>query len=108
MTVRPETVADTSNRIASIRPAGLAAASAARSAPRLAGSRLPAGAPAELVTKLHDAVARAVADPEVRQQFDTLGLEGVAMAPGPFATFVASEARAAQEIARRLGPGARQ
>ncbi|MEN9419958.1 MAG: hypothetical protein RI988_3579, partial [Pseudomonadota bacterium] len=25
-----------------------------------------------------------------------------------FATFVASEARAAQEIARRLGPGARQ
>jgi tripartite-type tricarboxylate transporter receptor subunit TctC len=74
----------------------------------LAGSRLPAGAPAELVTKLHDAVARAVADPEVRQQFDTLGLEGVAMAPGPFATFVASEARAAQEIARRLGPGARQ
>lgn len=72
------------------------------------GLWLPAGAPAELVTKLHDAVARAVADPEVRQQFDTLGLEGVAMPPGPFATFVASEARAAQEIARRLGPGARQ
>jgi tripartite-type tricarboxylate transporter receptor subunit TctC len=72
------------------------------------GLWLPAGAAPELVAKLHDAVARAVADPEVRQQFDTLGLEGVAMAPAPFAAFVASEARAAQEIARRLGPGARQ
>jgi tripartite-type tricarboxylate transporter receptor subunit TctC len=66
------------------------------------GLWLPAGAPAELVQRLHAAVARAVADPEVRQQFDTLGLEGVAMKPDEFATFVASEARAAREIARKV------
>ena len=66
------------------------------------GLWLPAGAPAELVQRLHAAVARAVADPEVRQQFDTLGLEGVAMKPDDFATFVASEARAAREIARKV------
>jgi tripartite-type tricarboxylate transporter receptor subunit TctC len=66
------------------------------------GLWLPAGAPAELVQRLHGAVARAVADPDVRQQFDTLGLEGVAMKPDEFATFVASEARAAREIARKV------
>ena len=66
------------------------------------GLWLPAGAPAELVQRLHAAVARAVADPEVRQQFDTLGLEGVAMKPEEFATFVVSEARAAREIARKV------
>ena len=66
------------------------------------GLWLPAGAPAELVQRLHTAVARAVADPEVRQQFDTLGLEGVAMKPDEFVNFVASEARAAREIARKV------
>jgi len=66
------------------------------------GLWLPAGAPAELVQRLHAAVARAVADPEVRQQFDTLGLEGVAMKPDEFANFVVSEARAAREIARKV------
>jgi tripartite-type tricarboxylate transporter receptor subunit TctC len=47
-------------------------------------------------------VAAAVNDPEVKQQFDTLGLEGVAMPPAQFTRFVADEQRAAQEIARRI------
>lgn len=66
------------------------------------GLWLPAGAPAPMVARIHAAVAAAVADAEVRQQFDTLGLEGVAMPPERFAAFVAEQARVAQEIGRRV------
>jgi tripartite-type tricarboxylate transporter receptor subunit TctC len=72
------------------------------------GLWLPAGAPPEIVQKLYAAVAKAVNEPDVKQQFDQLGLEGVAMPPEEFAKFVASEARAAQEIARRVNAGARK
>jgi len=72
------------------------------------GLWLPAGAPPEIAQKIHAAVAAAVNDPEVKQQFDTLGLEGVAMRPQEFARFVADEQRAAQEIARRINAGARK
>lgn len=72
------------------------------------GLWLPAGAPPEIVQKLHAAVAKAVNEPDVKQQFETLGLEGVAMKPDEFATFVASEARAAQEIGRRVNAGAKK
>jgi tripartite-type tricarboxylate transporter receptor subunit TctC len=66
------------------------------------GLWLPAGAPPEIVNRIHAAVAAAVSEPEVKQQFDTLGLEGVAMPPAQFSRFVAEEARAAQDIARRI------
>ncbi|WP_353213477.1 tripartite tricarboxylate transporter substrate-binding protein [Rhodovarius sp.] len=67
------------------------------------GLWMPAGVAPAIVTRVHAAVASAVADPEVRQQFDTLGLEGVAMPPAAFAAFVAEQARLAQEIGRRVG-----
>ncbi len=66
------------------------------------GLWLPAGAPAPMVARIHGAVAAAVADADVRQQFDALGLEGVAMPPDRFAAFVAEQARVAQEIGRRV------
>jgi tripartite-type tricarboxylate transporter receptor subunit TctC len=66
------------------------------------GLWLPAGAPPEIVNRIHAAVAAAVSEPEVKQQFDTLGLEGVAMPPAQFSRFVAEEATAAQDIARRI------
>jgi tripartite-type tricarboxylate transporter receptor subunit TctC len=72
------------------------------------GLWLPAGAPPEIVQKIHAAVAAAVNEPDVKQQFDTLGLEGVAMRPAEFATFVASEQKAAQEIARGIAAGAKK
>lgn len=72
------------------------------------GLWLPAGAPPEIVQKIHAAVAAAVNDPDVKQQFDTLGLEGVAMRPAEFATFVASEQKAALEVARGLNAGAKK
>ncbi len=68
----------------------------------------PAGTPPEIVQKLHAAVAKAVNEPDVKQQFDTLGLEGVAMKPDEFAAFVASQAREAQEIGRRVNAGAKK
>ncbi len=66
------------------------------------GLWLPAGAAPEIVSRIHAAMATAVNDPEVKQQFDTQGLEGIALAPAPFARFVAEESRAAQEIAKRI------
>ena len=67
------------------------------------GLWLPAGAPAPVVQRIHAAVAAAVAEPDVRQQFTAQGLEGVAMPPAEFATFVADQSRIAQEIGRRVG-----
>lgn len=66
------------------------------------GLWLPAGAPAPLVAAIYAAVAAAMADPEVLAQFEALGLEGVAMPPGPFNAFVAQQADVAREIGRRV------
>ncbi|WP_426956241.1 tripartite tricarboxylate transporter substrate binding protein [Muricoccus radiodurans] len=70
------------------------------------GLWLPAGAAPEIVRRIHVAVAAAVREPDVMQQFDTLGLEGVAMPPDEFATFVADQARIAREIGQRVNAGA--
>jgi len=43
-----------------------------------------------------------VNEPDVMAQFDTPGLQGVAMPPDRFAVFVAEQARIAQEIGRRV------
>ncbi len=67
------------------------------------GLWMPAGAPPAIVQRVHAAVAAAVAEPDVRAQFDTLGLQGVAMPPDRFAVFVTDQARIAQEIGRRVG-----
>lgn len=72
------------------------------------GLWLPAGAAPDVVQKIHAAVTAAVNEPDVRQQFDTLGLEGVAMRPADFAAFVVSEQKAAQEIARTINAGAKK
>jgi tripartite-type tricarboxylate transporter receptor subunit TctC len=72
------------------------------------GLWMPTGVPPEIVQQVHAAVARAVNEPDVVQQFNTLGLEGVAMPPDQFAVFVANQARAAQEIGRRVNGEARR
>jgi tripartite-type tricarboxylate transporter receptor subunit TctC len=55
-----------------------------------------------VVGQIQAAVAAAVAEPDMRQQFEALGLEGIAMPPATFAAFVADQARIAQEIGRRV------
>src|SRR6267378_5087286 len=46
---------------------------------------LPVGAPPEIVKRIHGEVLKALADPEVKQQFEAQGLEGVGMPPAQFA-----------------------
>jgi len=67
------------------------------------GLWLPAGAPPDLVNKLYGEMTKALAQPDVRQQFDTLGLEAVGMAPPEFAKFVAKESESTLAVARRIG-----
>lgn len=66
------------------------------------GLWLPAGAPQEIVTRLHAEMVRALADAEVRAQFDTQGLEGVGMPPADFSKFVASEFAFISALARKI------
>jgi tripartite-type tricarboxylate transporter receptor subunit TctC len=66
------------------------------------GVWLPAGASPSLVSQIHVAVAKALADPEIKAQFDAQGLEGVGMPPAEFAKFVASESSAINELARKI------
>jgi tripartite-type tricarboxylate transporter receptor subunit TctC len=66
------------------------------------GAWLPAGTPPEIVTKLHTELVRLLREPEVQKEFETLGLRGGGSSPADFASFVARETAAAQEIARRI------
>jgi tripartite-type tricarboxylate transporter receptor subunit TctC len=66
------------------------------------GTWMPAGAPRPVVEKVHAAMRTAVNDPDVVRQFDTQGLQGIAMPPAEFERFVAEQSRIAQEIGRRV------
>jgi tripartite-type tricarboxylate transporter receptor subunit TctC len=66
------------------------------------GLWLPAGASPELVKRLHADFVRALADPEIRQQFDAQGLEAVGMPPAEFAKFVERESAFMVKLARRI------
>ena len=72
------------------------------------GLWLPAGAPPEVVARIHAAAVAALAEPDVKAQFDQQGIEGIGMAPHEFAAFVATEAKAAQEIAHRINAGTKK
>ncbi len=66
------------------------------------GAWLPAGAPPEIVVRLNTEIARALKEPDVQKEFDTLGLRGVGSSPDDFARFVAKDAATIQEVARRI------
>lgn len=70
------------------------------------GLWMPAGVPARIVDRVQTDIVRAIQDPDVVAQFDTLGLEGVGMQPADFAVFVARESAAAADVAGKLPPGA--
>jgi tripartite-type tricarboxylate transporter receptor subunit TctC len=67
------------------------------------GLWMPAGVPVSIVNRVQGDIVKAIQDPEVMKQFDTLGLEGIGMPPAEFAKFVEKEATAAQAIARKVG-----
>ena len=66
------------------------------------GLWLPAGAPPDIVSRIHLEMLKALADPDVRQQFDAQGLEGVGMPPAEFARFVAKESAFITDLAQRI------
>ena len=72
------------------------------------GLWLPAGASPELVERTYAATVKALADPEVRRQFDAQGLEAVGMPPVEFAKFVAKESALINGLAKRISPGTKQ
>jgi tripartite-type tricarboxylate transporter receptor subunit TctC len=51
----------------------------------------PAGTPAEIVTKLHETLAKILKDPEVIAKFNALGAEAVAMTPAEFKSYLERE-----------------
>jgi tripartite-type tricarboxylate transporter receptor subunit TctC len=71
------------------------------------GLWLPAGAPPEIADRIHGEVVKALADPEVKRQFDEQGLEGVGMPRAAFARFVETEARFIDDLARKIKTGAK-
>jgi tripartite-type tricarboxylate transporter receptor subunit TctC len=66
------------------------------------GLWLPAGADPKLMARLHAQFVRALADPDVRQQFDAQGLEAVGMPPKEFARFVAQQSAFMRDLARKI------
>ena len=66
------------------------------------GTWLPAGAPAEIVGRIHAEMVKALADPEVQKQFDAQGLESVGMPPAEFARFVEKESLFITELAKKI------
>jgi tripartite-type tricarboxylate transporter receptor subunit TctC len=66
------------------------------------GLWLPAGASRALVARLHAETVKALADHDVRQQFDVQGLEAVGSKPDDFARFVAKESAFMIEFARGI------
>jgi tripartite-type tricarboxylate transporter receptor subunit TctC len=66
------------------------------------GAWLPARAPPGIVARLQREIARALQEPDMAKTFDVLGLRAIGSSPDDFARFVAAQAAAAQEIARRM------
>jgi len=69
------------------------------------GLWLPAGASPAMMARLHGEMVKALADAEIRQQFDAQGLEGVGSKPEEFARFVARESAFMVELARKIETG---
>ena len=67
------------------------------------GLLAPAGTPAPIVGKLHDAFARAVQDREVTRQMEDQGAEAVTNSPQEYAAYIASETERFGKIGKVLG-----
>ena len=67
------------------------------------GLLAPAGTPAPIVGKLHDAFARAVQDREVAKQMEDQGAEAVTNSPREFAAHIASETERFGKLVKVLG-----
>jgi tripartite-type tricarboxylate transporter receptor subunit TctC len=55
------------------------------------GLLLPAGAPQEIVDRLHKEIARAIANPKIAQLYTNLGTQPISSTPDEFLAFIKSE-----------------
>lgn len=67
------------------------------------GMWAPIGTPADIVDKIGYDVARALAAPDLRILFMTMGLEPVRMAPAEFARFLATESESTARVVKAAG-----
>jgi tripartite-type tricarboxylate transporter receptor subunit TctC len=67
------------------------------------GVLAPAGTPKDIVARIHQAVTQALADPKVKEQYDSRGFEVVANSSEAFAAFLKQESDAAALLVRRAG-----
>jgi len=63
----------------------------------------PAKTPQPILDKLHDAVAKALAAPDVQKRFAELGVEPRPSSPAELKAFYASEAKRWTEVVERAG-----
>jgi len=67
------------------------------------GMMVPAGTPAAVITRLHQAVAKALAVPAIRERIVALGAEPVGSSPEEFAAFIRSEFATWSKVVKELG-----
>jgi tripartite-type tricarboxylate transporter receptor subunit TctC len=67
------------------------------------GVLAPAGTPREIVSRLHDAIVRALRDPEVGKRLAADGAESVGSTPEEFAAFIRSETDKWTKVAAAAG-----
>ncbi|MBC7778943.1 MAG: tripartite tricarboxylate transporter substrate binding protein [Proteobacteria bacterium] len=68
------------------------------------GLWLPAGTRPAIVAQVHREFERALAEPDVRQRFDEIGLVPGQMRSDEFARYVSDDLNAMRELAKRIGP----
>src|SRR5580700_928243 len=69
----------------------------------LTGIVAPAGTPAAIVDKWHDAIVKMIADPDVKKKLDTLGFVAVANSPTEFAERIKSEMARWDKVVKAAG-----
>ena len=67
------------------------------------GMMAPAKTPREIVNRLHDEVVKALATPEVRERFATLGADAWTLRPEQFDAYIASEIRSNALLVKAAG-----
>jgi tripartite-type tricarboxylate transporter receptor subunit TctC len=63
----------------------------------------PSGTPPAIVKKLHDGIAKAVADPDYRQQLHTRGFQAVSNTPEDMAAFLQKDYLRSKTLIEKLG-----
>jgi tripartite-type tricarboxylate transporter receptor subunit TctC len=67
------------------------------------GAMVPAGTPAAVIARLHQAIVKAAAIPEVKERVTTLGADLAATSPDEFAAFVKKELTTWSKVVKEVG-----